>query len=40
MIDRAVNEEFTAVVNMREHPRALTSPRLLLRTARVLTGIH
>ncbi|WP_405453757.1 hypothetical protein OG350_35680 [Streptomyces achromogenes] len=40
VIDRAVNEEFMAVVNMRKHPRALTSPRLLLRTARVLSGLH
>ncbi|MGW1597306.1 NAD(P)/FAD-dependent oxidoreductase [Streptomyces sp. NPDC002343] len=36
--DRTVNEEFMAVVNMRKHPRVLTSPRLLLRTARVLTS--
>ncbi|MEW2132069.1 hypothetical protein [Streptomyces sp. NPDC005435] len=37
VIDPVVNREFMAVVNMRKHPRALTSPRVLLRTARVLT---
>ncbi|MGW0333487.1 NAD(P)/FAD-dependent oxidoreductase [Streptomyces sp. NPDC003011] len=36
VIDPAVNKEFMDVVNMRKHPRALTSPRVLIRTARVL----
>ncbi|AYN41607.1 hypothetical protein D9753_25075 [Streptomyces dangxiongensis] len=37
IIDPTVNKEFMAVVNMRKHPRALTRPRLLLRSARVLS---
>ncbi|MFF0431426.1 NAD(P)/FAD-dependent oxidoreductase [Streptomyces sp. NPDC004327] len=36
IVDRAVNTTYTNVLNMVEHPRALTRPGLLLRTARVL----
>ncbi|MFJ5779954.1 NAD(P)/FAD-dependent oxidoreductase [Streptomyces sp. NPDC093094] len=36
VLDPMVNREFMGVVNMRKHPRALTSPRVLMRTARVL----
>lgn len=36
LTDPAVNKRFMDVVNMREHPRVLTSPQVLLRTARVL----
>ncbi|QGV76895.1 FAD-dependent oxidoreductase [Streptomyces ficellus] len=36
--DSQVNQAFMDVVHMRAHPRTLTSPRILLRTARVIAS--
>ncbi|MGC5263948.1 FAD-dependent oxidoreductase [Streptomyces cyaneofuscatus] len=36
IIDARVNSTYMDVVHMRQHPRALTSPRVLLRTTRAL----
>ena len=38
ILDSEVNTAYMDVVNMRAHPRRLTAPRVLLRTARVLAG--